>query len=170
MPRFLLDTDVLSVFAKRGKPHPAVVTWLDGVDDADLAVCVMTITEIVAGVARKRRENAAIGDEMAVRVGRLLRAYRTAFLPIGADAAELLGEMHACPPLRTFITGGTGSKPQTGADLIIAACAIANGLVVVTRNTPHFALIHDQFPLPGLFNPFDGKWVVRTPPAATASH
>lgn len=162
--RFLLDTNVIGAFAKRGEPDPTVKTWLLGIDAADLAISVLTITEMVAGVERKRREDAKVAQEMAPRVRSLLTQFQGLFLPVGAGEAELLGEMHACPPLRNFITGGTGDRPKNGADLLIAATAIVNNLVVVTRDVGDFAFIHQHFPLPGLFNPFEGEWVVTPAP------
>jgi tRNA(fMet)-specific endonuclease VapC len=40
-----------------------------------------------------------------------------------------------------WVTARKGGLPHRDADLIIAATAIENGLVLVTGNTPHFAWI-----------------------------
>jgi hypothetical protein len=50
--------------------------------------------------------------------------------------------------------------PPSGADLSIAAIAIAGGAVIATDDIGHFLRIHDEFPLPGLFNPIKGEWHV----------
>jgi len=159
--RFLVDTNVISIFAKRGEPDPSVVAWLTGVDNADIAMSVLTVTEMIAGVEKHRLVNAAEADAMTRQVQRLISTYRSTFLPFDLKAAALLGTMRAVPALRTFITGGTVDKPKNGIDLSIAACAIVNDLTVGTRNTKEFLTIHRHVPLPGLFNPFENEWLVR---------
>ena len=52
--------------------------------------------------------------------------------------------------------------------MAIAATAMAQYLVVVTGNVDDFLLIGKAFPLPGLFNPFDGHWAVETTAEAGA--
>lgn len=54
-------------------------------------------------------------------------------------------------------------KTKTGADLAIASIAIAHNAVVTTGNGSDFLLIHQHFPLPGLYDPFEGKWLVKPP-------
>jgi hypothetical protein len=54
-------------------------------------------------------------------------------------------------------------KTKTGADLAIAAIAIAHKAFVATGNGGDFLLIHQHFALPGLFDPFEGKWLVHPP-------
>ncbi len=55
-------------------------------------------------------------------------------------------------------------KSKTGADLAIASIATAQNAVVVTGNASDFVLIHDHFPLRGLYDPFEDKWLVKPPP------
>jgi hypothetical protein len=33
--------------------------------------------------------------------------------------------------------------------------------MIATGNSAHFEQIHEVFPLPGLYNPFNGHWVIR---------
>jgi hypothetical protein len=70
---------------------------------------------------------------------------RPAFLPISTPDPE---KSHA-------------KKPKTGADLAIAAIAIARGGIVVTGDVGDFLAIHPAFPLPGLYDPFADAWQVR---------
>src|SRR5574337_1884426 len=56
---FLLDTNVVSEWVKP-QPHPAVITWLDEVDEDRVFLSVVTLTELRYGVERlaagKRRK------------------------------------------------------------------------------------------------------------------
>lgn len=49
--RFLLDTNVLREVG-RTDPDGNVARWLDGVDDADLAISVLTVREVRKGIER----------------------------------------------------------------------------------------------------------------------
>src|SRR6516165_303852 len=46
---YLLDTNIVSELRKP-RPHGAVVAWLEGVADADLHLCSVTLGEIQAGI------------------------------------------------------------------------------------------------------------------------
>ena len=50
MSGFLLDTNVLSEFNRRGQPDPLVHRWLEAADPESLYVSVLTIGEIRLGV------------------------------------------------------------------------------------------------------------------------
>lgn len=50
MSGFLLDTNVLSEFNRRGEPDPHVHKWLEAADPDSLYVSVLTIGEIRMGV------------------------------------------------------------------------------------------------------------------------
>jgi hypothetical protein len=69
--------------------------------------------------------------------------------------------MYEAPSLRHFVvTDPNARNAATGADLAVAAIAIAEGRVLATDNIGHLLEIHDVIPLPGLFNPLDGEWHV----------
>ena len=44
---YLLDTNIVSELRKP-RPHAAVISWLEGVDDSDLYISVVTRGEIQA--------------------------------------------------------------------------------------------------------------------------
>ncbi len=50
MSGFLLDTNVLSEFNRRGDPNPRVKQWLEAADPGSLYASVLTLAEIRFGV------------------------------------------------------------------------------------------------------------------------
>jgi predicted nucleic acid-binding protein len=50
MSGFLLDTNVLSEFNRRGQPDPLVKQWLEAADTGSLYASVLTLGEIRFGV------------------------------------------------------------------------------------------------------------------------
>ena len=120
-----------------------------------------TIAEIQCGIGQVADQSVAArcssGSMAMLRDG----------LPLIADfdsqAAVLLGRMWATPSLNNFIANDPRSmKAKSGADLAIAATAIARDMIVVTANVADFLAISALFPLPGLFNPFASTWAIRT--------
>jgi toxin FitB len=155
---FLLDTDVVSNL-RRAKPHPNLLSWLRSVPPACIFMSAPTIAEIQCGIGLIN------GPEAAQRVQSwldgMLRDGQPRIANFGVQAAVLLGQMWATPSLTNFIVNDPRSrKTKSGADLVIAATAIAMDLVMVTGNVDDFLAINVAFPLPGLLNPFDGHWAV----------
>jgi predicted nucleic acid-binding protein len=158
---FILDTDVVSNLRKK-KPHPNLVSWMDEIGWQDLATTVLTVMEIQIGIERARRSNAATADTVQQWLAGLLRVGKPHVLPLGTDAALLLGRMNETPPLRNFLMQDPASrKTKTGADLAIASIAIAHNAVVATGNGDDFLIIHRHFRLPGLYDPFNGRWLIE---------
>lgn len=124
---------------------------------------MVTIAEIQCGAERARKNGAPdVVEEIDGWVDRMLADGEPQILPMSAYASRLLGKMYEMPSLRHFVATDPNAKnPATGADLAVAAIAIAEGGTVVTDNVGHFLQIHDEFPLPGLFNPLDSEWHVR---------
>ena len=84
MSGFLLDTNVLSEFNRRGNPDPQVKQWLEATDSGSLYVSVLTLAEIRFGVellpSSKRRmqlENWLDHDLPAWFEGRVLSVDRS---------------------------------------------------------------------------------------------
>ena len=160
---FVLDTDVISNLRKK-KPHPTLLGWIGDVGWQDLATTSVTIMEVQIGIERARRSDAAIAQSVQDWLTGLLQAGRPQVLPLASGAALLLGRMYETPPLRNFLVNDPGSKnSKTGADLAIASICIAEEAIIATANGSDFLLIHEHFPLHGLYDPFDGKWLVRPP-------
>ena len=160
---FVLDTDVISNLRKK-KPHPTLLGWIGDVGWQDLATTSVTIMEVQIGIERARRSDAAIAQSVQDWLTGLLQAGRPQVLPLATGAALLLGRMYETPPLRNVLVNDPGSKnSKTGADLAIASICIAEEAIIATGNGSDFLLIHEHFPLHGLYDPFDGKWLVRPP-------
>ncbi|MGH8319844.1 MAG: hypothetical protein ACREUL_18050 [Steroidobacteraceae bacterium] len=160
---FVLDTDVVSNLRKK-KPHPTLIGWMGEIGWQELAITSVTIMEIQIGIERARRSDAATAQSVQEWLNGLLEVGRPQVLPLNTDAALLLGRMYETQPLRNFLVNDPGAKkPKTGADLAIASIAIANEAVVATGNESDFLLIHEHFPLRGLYDPFEDRWLVKPP-------
>lgn len=131
---FLLDTNIVSELRKP-RPHGAVVAWLEGVADADLYLCAVTLGEIQAGIEITREQDvvkAAAIEAWADQVG---ASYNV--LPMDATTFRLWAKlMHR-------------QSNTVYEDAMIAAAALVHKLTVVTRNVRDF----ERFQVP-VFNPF----------------
>ena len=123
---------------------------------------MVTIAEIQCGAERARRNDPKVAEDIDGWVDGMLADGEPQILPLSVSASRLLGKMYETPSLRHFIASDPAAKDAaTGADLAIAAIAIAAGGVVATNNVGPFRQIHNQFPLPGLFDPFNNAWYVQ---------
>ena len=136
----LLDTNVLSE-VQRPAPSPKVLSWLDTIDEDRAFISVASIAELRRGIAlledgRRRAALAAwLAHDLPERfVGRTL--------PIDHAAAERCGDLMA-----QSRRSGVALSVMDG---FFAATALANNLMLVTRNVKDFAV----FGVP-LLNPWD---------------
>ena len=125
---FLLDTNVLSEPTKE-RPNSGVLTWLSQVNEDQVFVSVVTITELRYGVERlpigKRRERL----DGWLRRDLILR-FEGRILPIDLPIADACGGLMA----RSESIG----RPMEARDAFIAATAEVHGLTLVTRNASDF--------------------------------
>jgi predicted nucleic acid-binding protein len=157
---FLLDTDVLSTLRKE-KGSPAVRKWIEGLGWEALSTTVINVAEIQCGIERQVEHHPDYAQRTQAWLDTLLAVGGPRIYAMGVRAALLLARMHEAPSLRNFVMPDRKQKkPRTAADLAIAAIAIAEGAVVATGNTSHFAEIHRRFPLPGVYDPFQNLWVI----------
>ena len=134
---------------------------MNGVGWRDVTATVVTIAEMQCGVERTRKQHPDVAAAIDRWIDKMLADGEPQILPMGVSASRPLGKMYETPSLRHFIvTDPTAKDAATGADLAIAAIAIAAGGVVATSNVGHFLEVHNAFPLPGLFNPVDSQWHV----------
>jgi hypothetical protein len=132
---WLLDTVVLSELRKR-TPDPAVLSWLTQQQDASLFLSVVSLGEIERGIQKQRLVNALFAADLSQWLETLQILYAERILPVTPPIARRWGALSA-------------QLGHDGVDLLIAATAIGHGLVVVTRNTRHFAPTGVR-----VFNPF----------------
>ncbi len=131
---YLLDTNVVSELRKP-KPHGAVVQWLRDIPDTDLYLSAVSIGEIQSGIELTREQDAGKADE----IERWLELVANSYNVIPMDAGIFRGWarlMHR-------------ASDTLYEDAMIAATALANHLVVVTRNTADFKHFDVQ-----VLNPF----------------
>jgi len=130
MSGFLLDTNVLSEFNRRGDPNPAVKQWLEVADTRSLYASVLTFAEIRFGVellpTSKRRtllEEWLDRDLPAWFEGRVL--------PVDRSIADRWGVLRAQAQMK--------GRPLSVVDGLLAATALEHGLTLVSRNVGDFA-------------------------------
>ena len=125
---FLLDTNVLSEPVKE-RPNPGVLAWLSKVNEDQVFVSVVTITELRYGVERlaigKRRERL----DGWLRKD-LISRFEGRILPVDLRIADACGGLMA----RSESMG----RPMEARDAFIAATAEVHRLTLVTRNTSDF--------------------------------
>jgi toxin FitB len=129
MTGFLIDTNVLSEYNRRGGPDAGVKQWLEGTDRQTQYVSVITLAEIQKGIEilapgkrRAQLEEWLARDLEAWFSGRVLPVDRL----VAARWASLLSQ-----------TSRTG-RPLPAIDSLIAATALTYELTIVTRNTKDF--------------------------------
>lgn len=125
---WLLDTCVICEPAQK-KPSARVLAWLDEQHEEMLHLSVLTLGEIRKGIARlpagpkrKRLEHWLEHD--------LRERFTDRIIDVDAEAADLWGRLQA--------QAENKGHPLPTLDSLLAATALARGLVVVTRNTGDF--------------------------------
>jgi len=130
---YLLDTCVLSEFI-RHQPDERVIQWMDGMDESKLFLSVITIGEIHRGIERlpeSRRKNELIAWLNDVLVNRFDRR----IVNIDVPSMFLWGSLTVCMESKRL---PVVRKPMSVMDSLIAASALHQNMIIVTRNVTHF--------------------------------
>jgi len=136
---YLVETDVVSELRKKDKADRRVVQFFKdaAARNVPLYLAAVTIGELRRGVELIRHRGEL---RQANLLGRWLDAVLTDYaenvLPFDADAAQVWGRLRV-------------PHPENPLDKQIAATALLYDLIVVTRNTQHFASAGAK-----LFDPF----------------
>jgi predicted nucleic acid-binding protein len=139
---FLVDTNVVSEFSRRGEPDQRVTKWLGAASAGSLYVSVLALAEVRRGIellARGRRR-----DQLEHWLENdLLGAFNEAnVLPV----TRAVGDRWAIRLARAQAQG----IQSCVIDGLIAASAIEHNLTLVTRNVKDFAGFGVE-----IFNPWD---------------
>ena len=119
---FLVDTNVLSE-ARRGRLEAE--TWLRSVDPEQIFLSVVTLGEIMKGVAQKSRSDPSAAAALHRWLEQLRTDHVRRILPINDAVALEWGRIAAV-------------RPRNMADALIAATAAVHRKIVVTRNVADF--------------------------------
>lgn len=120
---YLVDTNVLSE-ARRGTAEAR--NWLRSVDPSTIYLSVITLGEIMKGVALKQRTDPRTAASLRQWLERLRHDHLDRILPVSDAVALEWGRLAA-------------ERPRPMADALIAATASVYGKTVVTRNSGDFA-------------------------------
>jgi toxin FitB len=125
---FLLDTCVISELVAK-QPNPAVVRWVDSVDENMLFLSAITIGEIKRGIEKLPDSNrkSALKDWLE---NDLLMRFRDKILPIDTAVMLVWGQLAADLEMQ--------GKPMPAIDSLIAATCLEGRLDLVTRNERDF--------------------------------
>ncbi len=133
---FLIDTNVLSEFRKKGRANPGVTKWISSVNDEDIYISVLTIGEIRNGVERLRKRDPYASHQINLWLLRMERELSDRILPITREIADRWGHLGVPDPLPVV-------------DALLAATALEHNLILVTRNESDVKRTHVR-----LINPF----------------
>lgn len=118
--RYLLDTNVLSETRKK-RPDEKVLAFLSKAAPSSLFVSSLTIGELKKGIALKRKQDALAAEALEAWVAGLETLFSAHILGIDVAVAKLWGEWSA-------------ERSRPVIDTLLAATAVANDLLLVTRN------------------------------------
>ena len=122
--KYILDTNVISA-VRRPERAPKVAAWLANKRESDLFLSVNTLGEIERGIHLQGKPNPEFAEDLRVWLNRTVSLFADRLLPVTAQDARIWGELSA-------------RIGHTGADLMIAAQALARDAAVVTGNATDF--------------------------------
>jgi predicted nucleic acid-binding protein len=131
---YLVDTNVLSE-ARHGSSEAR--SWLRSVDPTTIYLSVITLGEIMKGIALKLRSDARAAAALMAWLERLRHDHSDRILPISDRIALEWGRLAA-------------DRPRGMADGLIAATAMVHTKIIVTRNVEDFS----DTPIP-IINPWN---------------
>ena len=131
MNGFLVDTNVLSEFARRGAPDQRVKGWLTAATPGSLYVGILTLAEIRRGIELLPPGKRRAQLEQWLESELLESFHDTNVLPV----TRAIGDRWSILSARAQERG----IQLAVIDGLIAATALEHELIVVTRNTRDFA-------------------------------
>jgi len=127
---YLVDTNVISADAPSKEMTTGLVRWMD-VNSLALYLSVVTVAEIIDGIAKARREGATRkADALSAWLETVMHLYSQRILTFDAAVAGIAGTL-------SDRARGQGDSPGF-ADIVIAATAQRHDLTILSRNLKHF--------------------------------
>ncbi len=123
---FLLDTNVVCELRRPWRADPAVLAWQEAVDVASCNLSAVTLFELRLGALRKQRQDVEQGAVLLRWIDRLAATFEARIYDVSLQDWLRCAELHV-------------PDPRPLRDSLIAACALRQGLTVVTRNARDFA-------------------------------
>ena len=119
---YLVDTNVVSEIRRQ---TPEAIGWLRSVPAVTIYLSVLTLGEIMKGVAIKERSDRQAAGLLAEWLQQLQGDFASHILPVTDRVAFEWGRIAAL-------------RSRGDVDGLIAATAIVHGLILVTRNVRDF--------------------------------
>lgn len=155
---FLLDTNVISNSSKT-KPDEQISRWLSA--QSRIAIPFAVILEVEIGISQAFPNNPAKALALSGWLDGLLQTEFEYAVPTPAVARQLAA-MYCCNRLSHlwYTDPDKPNKRRPGQDLFVAATAIVYDFPIATCDEKDYRAIAEQFPLPGVFNPSTGAWLL----------
>ena len=131
MSGFLIDTNVLSEFNRRGEPDRLVKQCLEAADTASLYASVLTVGEIRLGVELLPPSNRRTQLEQWLDRD-LPEWFEDRILPVDQPIAERWGLLRAQARMK--------GRSLSVIDALLAATALQHNLTLVSRNVSDFSV------------------------------
>ena len=122
---YILDTNVVSAVRRKDRA-PKVAAWLAEKPEESLFLSVITIGEIERGIRLQEPKNPGFATDLRQWLDKTITLFGDRLVDFDAHDAVLWGELSA-------------RLGHPGADLMIAAQALAHNATVVTGNSSDFA-------------------------------
>ncbi len=134
---YLLDTNIVSELRKGSRCNGRVAAWHQSLDSDSLWLSVLVIGEIRQGIELLQRKDPKSAGHLNKWLEGLEKCFADRILPVTLPIAHRWGVLNA-------------HQPTAYIDGFLAATAIENDLVLVTRNTSDIKTTGVSF-----LNPFE---------------
>ncbi|EJC80807.1 putative nucleic acid-binding protein [Rhizobium leguminosarum bv. trifolii WSM2297] len=158
---FVLDTCVISETALP-RPREPVIRFLATAEK--YFIPAGALMELQLGITKVCATNPIKAVKLSAWYHELVRA-GIPIIETDREVSETWGVLSADPRLQGLCQSGRKAI-RGGQDLHIAAAALVRRLPIATMNVTDFMLIHECYPLPGVYDPLESRWHTRMEPLA----